>query len=75
MIESGQDWTDVVFVELMKRTDSIQRKPCVIFKYKRYAASLGYAFGSILRSLYDEETGLAFQEVIDLIHIISTIVL
>ena len=33
MIESGHDWTDVVFIELIKRTDSTQREPFFLFKY------------------------------------------
>ena len=35
MIVPWQDWTDVVFVELMKRIDCTQRKSLVLFKYPR----------------------------------------
>ena len=35
MIESWQDWTDVVFIELMKRTDSTLHEPFLFFQYAR----------------------------------------
>ena len=41
IIKSGQDWTDVVFVELMKRTDSTQRKPFVLFRYPNLLVTSG----------------------------------
>ena len=40
MIESWQDWTDVVFIELMKRTNSTQREPFLLFKYAHIVTSL-----------------------------------
>ena len=49
MIKSGQDWTDVVFVELMKRADSIQREPFMLFKYPNILISAGTTVtGSII---------------------------
>ena len=33
LIISGQDWTDMVFLELFKRTDSTQHEPFLLFKY------------------------------------------
>ena len=32
MIKKGQDWTDVVFIELMKRTFEMERGPYLLFK-------------------------------------------
>ena len=34
MIKNRQDWTDVVFIELMKRTDETEREPYLFFKYE-----------------------------------------
>ena len=41
MIESGDDWTDVVFVELMKRTESTQRRQFLLFKYPKALITTG----------------------------------
>ena len=47
MIKNGQDWTDVVFIELMKRTDEMERKPFSLFKYfTPHGATLGAATGA-----------------------------
>ena len=48
MIKSGQDWTDVVFVELMKRADSIQREPFILFKYPNIFISSGTTVAGLL---------------------------
>jgi len=54
-IESGQDWTDVVFVELMKRTDCIHRNPFILFKYFNLfiigTTSAGIGAGAVIGAL------------------------
>ena len=41
MINSGQDWTDVVFIELIKRIDHTQRQPFILFKYPNIVIAMG----------------------------------
>ena len=61
IIQSREDWTDVVFVELMKRTDSTQRMPFVIFKYPkmffRREMVAGIAIGAIAGGIFGGPLG------------------
>lgn len=48
MIKEGQDWTDIVFIELMKKTGEEERAPFIFFRYPNLSllgAGTGAAVG------------------------------
>ena len=46
ILKEGQDWTDVVFIELMKKTSKTRRESFFFFKYLYMGSYLGKVAGS-----------------------------
>ena len=62
MIKADQDWTDIAFLELMKRTDESQREPFILFKYPMVvltssATAAGAVTGAVVGGLVGGRTG------------------